>query len=258
MIEIKYSKRNSPYVWASELHKELGVSIPLERWFPLMAAYGFEENKDFSYHHRYEDDEKSLIKYEWAVHLEMAKHIAMLQRSEQGKNLRDSLLFAEKQKSEGELLSRDQISALIEIINILGLFSVQIFLEKEHYEQFILSNKSNAWWGYRAKLFGFTTEDLKTIVTTLGFRYVNQRQALFHIEKYRLVKMATMDLFLAMGKSEYYAKNIAKTAETLARDFKISIYDDRSLAIDFTNDSQKKTIEKVRSKIYKTDFLKTF
>ncbi len=40
------SKKGTPYVWASELHKALGLSSRFRDWFPKMLAYDFEERVD--------------------------------------------------------------------------------------------------------------------------------------------------------------------------------------------------------------------
>ena len=45
MITIYYTKKGTPYVWASELHSELNIVIPLSTWFTAMIEYGFNESK---------------------------------------------------------------------------------------------------------------------------------------------------------------------------------------------------------------------
>lgn len=48
MIDIYYSKNNTPFVWASDLHQLLEIGTPLSTWFPRMIDYGFTENQDFN------------------------------------------------------------------------------------------------------------------------------------------------------------------------------------------------------------------
>lgn len=94
MLEIHNSKKGTPYVWASDLHKQLEIQTPLSMWFPRMVEYGFVENQDYSQHNKIVTLEQggSNTKHDWAMQLEMAKHIAMIQRTEKGKAIRKFFL----------------------------------------------------------------------------------------------------------------------------------------------------------------------
>lgn len=260
MIQIYHSKKGTPFVLASDLHQELEIGTPLSKWFPRMIEYGFTQDVDY-----YQFDKKVAlvqggftISYDWSVHIEMAKHIAMIQRSPKGKAMREYLLDLDRKRNDGELLTREQIIALIEITSVMGLFSMQTYLEKEHFDVFVLNNKPNLWWSHRAWLFGFTTKDLKEMVEALGKKYRNQRQALFHVDKYELVNMATVDLFIAMGKSQQYAVNIGHTAEELAKTMGIQIYNDKDMPLNFTTDRQKTMIDQIKNRKQKQNLLDKF
>jgi anti-repressor protein len=260
MINIYKSKKGTSYVHASDLHTELEIQTPLAIWFPRMIEYGFTENVDYYQFNKIVNLAQggSVNKFEWSVHIEMAKHIAMIQRSVKGKAIREYLLDLDRKRNDGELLTREQITALIEITGVLGLFSMQSYLEKEHYESFILANKPENWWSHRAWLFGFTTKDLKEIVEVLGIKYRNQKQSIFYIDKFELVRIATVDLFLSLGKSTEFAINISKTAESLAKTMGIEIYDDRNMSISFTNDKQKNTISQIQNRRQQSTLLDNF
>lgn len=245
MISIHYTKKKTPYVWASELHKELNIKTPLRKWFPRMIDYGFIENEDY-----YQVDKNVRlvqggykIKHDWAVQLDMAKHIAMIQRTEKGKALRKYLIGLDKKVQEGLLLSKQQLSVLFELCEVFGYFSVQEKLEQNHYS--ITEFKKDAWWRYRAKAFGYSTQDLKEMMNKIGRKYKSQRQALFHIDKFELIRMASFDLFKAMGKTDEYAKNVSDFAKEIAQKTDPDIYDDRNTSIDFKPDEHKKTISKL-------------
>jgi phage anti-repressor protein len=137
-IEVKKSPKGTPYVMASDLHEVLQIQTKLSIWFPRMIEYGFIENEDFASQNKNVPTINGIekVKHDWAVQLDMAKHIAMIQRSEQGKALRGYLLGLDKKVKEGELLSRPQIFALIEICKVLGFFSIQKELEADHYQNF--------------------------------------------------------------------------------------------------------------------------
>ena len=52
MIEVGYTRKGTPFVWASALHQELNIGTPLSVWFPRMIEYGFTENVDYSQHNK--------------------------------------------------------------------------------------------------------------------------------------------------------------------------------------------------------------
>ena len=240
-IEVSYSKKGTPFLHASDLHKKLEIQTPLNFWFPQMIDYGFIENEDY-FKQKISKIEDSDLKYDWAVRLEMAKHIAMIQNSEKGRSLRKYLIDLDKKVQGGLLLNRKQISALFEICKVLGYFTVQKFLEKEHFE---FLNKPKDWWDYRAKLFGYSAQDLKLMVEALGKKYKSQRQALFHLDKYELIRISTIDLFMAMGKSEEYSKNVADFIDDIAKEIQPEIYNDINTSIDFKTETHKNTIQQI-------------
>jgi phage anti-repressor protein len=188
MIDIFYSQKGTPYVMASDLHKALEIGTKLSVWFPRMIEYGFDEKKDFV------QQSKNVtlvqggynVKKDWALTLEMAKHVAMIQRSPLGKQIRDYLLNLDKRVNEGEFLNHAQIMALFDICKVMGYFSVQKYFEKEHYDKVFKTPGFN-WWQERANLFGYSAEQLQEALREIGVRYKNHRQAILRIEKHELL-----------------------------------------------------------------------
>lgn len=244
-IRVYYSAKGTPYIWASALHQELEIKTPLSTWFPRMIEYGFVENEDYSQH----DKKVQLaqggykIKHDWAVRLDMAKHIAMLQRTEKGRIIRQQLIDLDKKVNTGALLSHTQLSALFDLCKILGYFTIQEYAGKKHYDFF---NNPKEWWSYRADVFGFSKKDLKEMIESLGEKYRSQRQALMKIDKYELINISVVDSLMAMGRTEEYAKNVGKFAKKIALQIKPHIYDDTNLTIDFKSYEEKYIISKVK------------
>ena len=48
------------------------------------------------------------------------------------------------------------------------------------------------------------------------------------VDKYEIVRTAVIDLFMGMGKSERYARNLGDLAKSFAKELGIEIYDDRN------------------------------
>jgi len=252
MIDVYYNLKNEPYVFASDLHKLLKIGTPLSKWFPRMIEYGFTENVDFFSDDKYVDSANNIKKavFDWAVTIDMAKNIAMIQRTATGKAIRDYLLNLDKKVTEGEYLNHAQIMALFDICKVMGYFSVQKFFENEHYEKVFKSPGFN-WWQERASLFGYSAKELQEALRELGIKYSNQKQAIFKLEKYDLIRIGVVDLFLSMGKSKAYAKNVGNIAKTIAKEIKPDIYNDIGTSLDFKSNDQKLIITDLKK--YKTD-----
>lgn len=89
---IKVNKENNT-VSARELHKFLEIGQDFTSWFKRMIDYGFEENKDFTLT---KIREGRITKNEYAITLDMAKEISMIQRTEKGKQARQYFINCEK------------------------------------------------------------------------------------------------------------------------------------------------------------------
>lgn len=81
-------------VLGRELHERLKIKSRYNDWFANMSAYGFRENIDYS------SFTKNLVNggrsIEHILSLDMAKHIAMIQRTPEGMEIRQKLIDLEK------------------------------------------------------------------------------------------------------------------------------------------------------------------
>jgi phage anti-repressor protein len=252
MLNVFYSQKGTPYVLASDLHDELQVKTPLAMWFPRMIEYGFTEDSDYYQFNKSVKLEQggNTYKHDWAVQIEMAKHVAMIQRSEKGKEIRNYLLQLDQKVSEGEYLNHGQIMALFDICKVMGYFSIQTYFENEHYDK-IFKEPGFNWWEERAKLFGYTAKELQDALRELGVRYKNQRQAIFLLDRLDLIRIGVMDMFLSMGTSKAYAKNVGNIARTIAQEINPEIYNDINASIDFKSEEQNLIITDIKN--YKTN-----
>lgn len=94
---------------ARDLHEFLESSERFSKWFDRMLGYGFDENIDFrsvqkSTQLNQYGGEKLLRDYE--IKLDMAKEIAMIQRSEKGKQARQYFLQVEKAWNSPEMIMK--------------------------------------------------------------------------------------------------------------------------------------------------------
>lgn len=98
VIKIEINENQEPVLSGRELHKFLEVSSNYTTWFKRMCEYGFEENIDYiSWFPKMESElHGGQNKQDHVIKLDMAKEIAMIQRSEKGKQARRYFLQVEK------------------------------------------------------------------------------------------------------------------------------------------------------------------
>lgn len=101
IIPVYTTDTGEKVVIGRELHERLNISEKYADWFPRMCAYGFEENTDFSsFSEKSEKPTGGRPPVNHILALDMAKHIAMIQRTTQGKEIRDKLISLETRVQE--------------------------------------------------------------------------------------------------------------------------------------------------------------
>ena len=95
LIKVTLSEKNEQIVSGRDLHQFLEIDTAFRHWFKRMVEYGFEENKDYTpFNFEHPQNRQSIIDY--ALTLDCAKEIAMIQRSEKGKIARQYFIECEK------------------------------------------------------------------------------------------------------------------------------------------------------------------
>lgn len=105
---------------ARELHKFLGVTERFGNWFERMNQYGFQESVDYLGCKVFNTQAHQELQ-DYEITLDMAKEIAMIQRSDKGKEVRQYFLELERRWNSPEAVmnraleySRKQVKALME------------------------------------------------------------------------------------------------------------------------------------------------
>lgn len=89
-----------PTVSGRELHEFLEVGTPYDKWFPRMTEYGFTEGEDFSTFLSESTGGRPATDHQLTI--DMAKEIAMIQRTEKGKLARQYFLDIERRWNSPE------------------------------------------------------------------------------------------------------------------------------------------------------------
>lgn len=97
LINVTLNDNHEPVVSGRQLHEALGVKTEYKKWFSRMTEYGFNENEDFL-----KVTQKCLTSStgqnttDHIIKLDMAKEIAMIQRTDKGKEVRQYFIQVEK------------------------------------------------------------------------------------------------------------------------------------------------------------------
>lgn len=94
LIKVDYES-DRPTVLARDLHKELEITERFSSWFTRMCSYGFDENSDYIGCKTFNTLAHQELQ-DYQITIDMAKEIAMLQRTERGKQIRKQLIELEK------------------------------------------------------------------------------------------------------------------------------------------------------------------
>ena len=97
LINVTLNDNHEPVVSGRQLHEALDVKTKYADWFNRMIEYGFAENQDFLLlKNEQQTGRGGHNKVDHIIKLDMAKEIAMIQRTERGKHVRQYFIQVEK------------------------------------------------------------------------------------------------------------------------------------------------------------------
>lgn len=122
LIKIEINKNQEPIVNGRELHETLGIKTEYKKWFERMKEYGFTENTDYvrvTQKCHTLGGEQEMVNH--AIKLDMAKEIAMIQRNEKGKEVRQYFIQVEKDFNSPEKIMARALKIAENQLNMLQL-----------------------------------------------------------------------------------------------------------------------------------------
>lgn len=98
LITVNLNDNQEPVVSGRQLHVALGVNSNYTTWFDRMTEYGFTENEDYILLSNFgnQTGRGGHNKVDHIIKLDMAKEIAMIQRTDKGKEVRQYFIQVEK------------------------------------------------------------------------------------------------------------------------------------------------------------------
>lgn len=207
LISVNLNENNEPVVSGRQLHKALEVTTRYNDWFNRMIEYGFTENEDF-----YSILSKSTggrPKQDHVLKLDMAKEIAMLQRTDKGKEVRQYFIQVEKEFNSPDkiiaralLLSNDKVLKLESRVELLET-ELEEAQKQARYLDLIIESKASLRVTQIAADYGMSAHKFNKLLHDLGVQHkVNGQWILYkkHMGK-GYTDSATFDFIDGRGQA---------------------------------------------------------
>ncbi len=189
LIKVEINENLEPIVNGRELHEVLEIKTEYKKWFERMKEYGFTENIDYvrvTQKCHTLGGEQEMVNH--AIKLDMAKEIAMIQRNEKGKKVRQYFIQVEKDFNSPDKIMAKALMLADKQIKTLQLENTQqkqIIGElkpKADYTDKILQNKGLVTITAIAKDYGMSGEKMNEKLHDLGVQYKQSGQWLLYKE----------------------------------------------------------------------------
>lgn len=195
LIPVTQNGNGELLVSARDLHEGLESKERFSKWFDRMLGYGFEENIDFKPYQKVQvqfegSREVKRTVDDYALKIDMAKEICMLQRSDKGRQFRKYFIECERKLKENkpQLTKHDQ--AILNIINsrtdlekALAIKDfekvvteplhdeIKVLKPKAHYTDIILQNKGLIKVTSIAKDYGMSAQEFNKLLCDFKIQY---------------------------------------------------------------------------------------
>lgn len=225
LINVTLNENHEPVVSARQLHETLEVKTEYKKWFKRMTEYGFTENEDFV-----KVTQKCLTSStgqnitDHVIKLDMAKEIAMIQRTDKGKEVRTYFIQVEKDFNSPEkimaraLLMADKKIKLLENENENLLIELEEATKNADYLDLILQTKDGLTITQIAQDYGMSARKMNQLLKRERIqRTVNGQWVLY--AKYLAKGYATSRTFDYVGKDGKPHSNMTTVWTQLGRRF---------------------------------------
>ena len=171
LINVTLNENHEPVVSGRQLHETLEVKTEYKKWFKRMAEYGFAENEDYL---RVTQKCPTLgglqDMADHVIKLDMAKEIAMIQRTDKGKEVRKYFIQVEKDFNSPEkimaraLLMADKKIKLLENENENLLIELEEANKNADYLDLILQTKDSLTITQIAQDYGMSARKMNQLL----------------------------------------------------------------------------------------------
>jgi antA/antB antirepressor domain protein len=181
LLKINTSDAEHITVSARDLHEALEVKTQFKDWFPRMCEYGFEDGKDFCSF--LSESTGGRPSQDAQITVDMAKEIAMLQRTEKGKEVRKYFIQVEKEWNSPERVMARALTIANKTIETLKIENSEMKPKADYFDNLV---ERNLLTNFRdtAKELGLRQTDLINNLIEDGYIYRDQKSKLKPYAKY--------------------------------------------------------------------------
>lgn len=181
LLKINTTDSERITVSARDLHKALEVSTDFNHWFTRMCEYGFEAQKDFTTF--LSESTGGRPSQDAQITVDMAKEIAMLQRTEKGKEVRKYFIQVEKEWNSPERVMARALTIANKTIETLKIENSEMKPKADYFDNLV---ERNLLTNFRdtAKELGLRQTDLINNLIEDGYVYRDQKSKLKPYAKY--------------------------------------------------------------------------
>lgn len=159
-----------------EIHKALSIGTRYDTWFSRMLDYGFDPGEDYvviSEHVPSERSDRTYQQVDHAVSLDMAKQLGMIQRTPEGRRVREYFIEAEKRaRQQPAELTREEILRLAlaaeEEKKVLEAKVAEDAPKVDYHERFVSPPDDAVTVEFFAAQFGVTEPHVRTLMKDRG------------------------------------------------------------------------------------------
>lgn len=175
IINVSVNDNQEPVVSGRQLHEALDVQSRYTTWFERMTEYGFVEGQDFLPNLGKSTGGRQAVDH--IIKLDMAKEIAMIQRSDRGKQVRQYFIQIEKDfNSPEKIMARALLMADKKITNLtIENNHLQLVLKEAQkqarYLDLIIESKGALRVSQIAQDYGMTANKLNKVLYELGVQH---------------------------------------------------------------------------------------
>ena len=234
-LQILVSQKGTKVVTATNLHLVLGLpdhhyAGNIKRW--INDIYEFQDGirkatplKDYA---RRKIQENDILK-DFYLSLEFAKLIVLKTNSKSKLKWAQWLQVQSEDARYDNLITQEEAITAMELAKAMSLVAYQETCERQHLKVYESRNGGSAanWWKHRAQILGYGVEELRQRMIATGKEHQgkSRREILRQIDKYELIRTGVIDMFMALGKNEHYAKKMGNLAKAMAKKMKLPITD---------------------------------
>lgn len=175
LLKINTTDSERITVSARDLHEALEVKTQFKDWFPRMCEYGFEDGKDFCSF--LSESTGGRPSQDAQITVDMAKEIAMLQRTEKGKEVRKYFIQIEKEWNSPERVMARALTIANKTIETLKIENSEMKPKADYFDNLV---ERNLLTNFRdtAKELGLRQTDLINNLIEDGYVYRDQKSKL--------------------------------------------------------------------------------